>query len=160
MGPHRGGIDARERQRRRPACNSSDPRRSGSSAADQDGGSHPPAVWTRLQASNTWHPVADPSCGPMPTSSSHPITNPVTVPAPHGHYADISTLLPVSLPRSVGQSSTASGLQLHQPSFKQAVGVVVINGVGLPDTRNHEAEFPEGAGSPLPILGERAFGTP
>ncbi|KAG0432504.1 hypothetical protein HPB47_020786, partial [Ixodes persulcatus] len=43
MGPHRGGIDARERhrrplpQRRRPACNSSDPRRSGSSAADQDG---------------------------------------------------------------------------------------------------------------------------
>ncbi|KAG0409898.1 hypothetical protein HPB47_012991 [Ixodes persulcatus] len=47
-----------------------------------------------------------------------------------------------------------------RPSFKQAVGVVVINGVGLPDTRNHEAEFPEGAGSPLPILGECAFGTP
>ena len=51
-------------------------------------------------------------------------------------------------------------LSLSRPSFKQAVGVVVINGVGLPDTRNHEAEFPEGAGSPLPILGERAFGTP
>ncbi|KAG0418156.1 hypothetical protein HPB47_005073 [Ixodes persulcatus] len=43
-------------------------------------------------------------------------------------------------------------LSLSRPSFKQAVGVVVINGVGLPDTRNHEAEFPEGAGSPLPIL--------
>ncbi|KAG0444844.1 hypothetical protein HPB47_013322, partial [Ixodes persulcatus] len=40
----------------------------------------------------------------------------------------------------------------RRPSFKQAVGVVVTNGVGLPDTRNHEAEFPEGAGSPLPIL--------
>ncbi|KAG0417402.1 hypothetical protein HPB47_005644 [Ixodes persulcatus] len=43
-------------------------------------------------------------------------------------------------------------LSLSRPSFKQAVGVVVTNGVGLPDTRNHEAEFPEGAGSPLPIL--------
>ncbi|KAG0434188.1 hypothetical protein HPB47_019285, partial [Ixodes persulcatus] len=39
------------------------------------------------------------------------------------------------------------------PSFKQAVGVVVINGVGLPDTRNHEAEFPEGAGSPSAHFG-------
>ncbi|KAG0415001.1 hypothetical protein HPB47_007834 [Ixodes persulcatus] len=60
------------------------PRRSGSSTVDQDGGSHPPAAWTRLQASNTWHPVADPSCGPVPTSSSHPVMDSVTVPAPHG----------------------------------------------------------------------------
>ncbi|KAG0412315.1 hypothetical protein HPB47_010542 [Ixodes persulcatus] len=130
MGPHRGGIDSRERHRRRRRSVAGlpvplpIPKRSGSSAADQDGGSHPPAAWTRLQASNTWHPVADPSCGPVPTtSSSHPVTDPVTVPVPHG--------LASSRPWDV----------------------VVINGVGLPDTRNHEAEFPEGAGSPLPILG-------
>ncbi|KAG0445294.1 hypothetical protein HPB47_017189 [Ixodes persulcatus] len=90
MGPHRGGIDARERHRRRRRSVAGlpvplpIPKRSGTSAAGQDGGSHPPAAWTRLQASNTWHPVADPSCGPVPTSSSHPVMDSVTVSAPHG----------------------------------------------------------------------------
>ncbi|KAG0420068.1 hypothetical protein HPB47_003697 [Ixodes persulcatus] len=108
------------------------PKRSGSSTVDQDGGSHPPAAWTRLQASNTWHPVAE--CGPKLRTRADK------------QFASRHRL-----------SDTA---RATWPSFKQAVGVVVINGVGLPDTRNHEAEFPEGAGSPLPILGERAFGTP
>ncbi|KAG0430720.1 hypothetical protein HPB47_022433 [Ixodes persulcatus] len=79
-GCHRrqGASSSPSPQRRRHAMSSS-------AAVDQDGGSHPPAAWTRPQASNTWNPVADPSCGSVPTtSSSHPVTDPVTVPVPHG----------------------------------------------------------------------------
>ncbi|KAG0412471.1 hypothetical protein HPB47_010391, partial [Ixodes persulcatus] len=122
MEPHRGGIDARERHRRRPACPPSDPQKIRLFGC-----------WPRwrqppfrcLDSSPSQQHVAS-SCGPKLRTRADK------------QFASRHRL-----------SDTA---RATWPSFKQAVGVVVINGVGFPDTRNHEAEFPEGAGSPLPIL--------